>query len=81
MNATTPSAVAAVAVAAVALFVALAQVLQQYFVTGPLLRLCNNTVYGKLPGRGRRGWKSNQFSDPSHLYASSDSAGAVFLAK
>ena len=61
MDAATASAVAAVAVAAVAFFVALAQVLQQYFVTGSLLRLCDDTVYGMLPGRGRRVWKSNQF--------------------
>ena len=61
MDAATAAAVAAVAVAAVALFVALAQVLQQYFVTGSLLRLCDDTVYGTLPGRGRRVWKSSQF--------------------
>ena len=61
MDTATAAAIAAVAVAAVALSVALAQVLQQYFVTGSLLRLCDDTVYGMLPGRGRRIWKGSQF--------------------
>ena len=61
MDTATAAAIAAVAVAVVALSVALAQVLQQYFVTGSLLRLCDDTVYGNLPGRGRRIWKGGQF--------------------
>ena len=30
------------------------QVLQQYFVTGQLIRICDSIVYGKMPGKGRR---------------------------
>ncbi|KAL8666379.1 MAG: hypothetical protein Q9168_007489 [Polycauliona sp. 1 TL-2023] len=29
--------------------------------TGSLLRLCDKTVYGELPGRGRRIWQADQF--------------------
>ena len=61
MDSSTAAAIAAVAIAVLAFVVALAQVLQQYFVTGSLLRLCDSTVYGSLPGRGRRIWQTNQF--------------------
>jgi hypothetical protein len=37
------------------------QVLQQYFVTGQLIRMCDSIVYGKMPGKGRRVWETSQF--------------------
>lgn len=61
MDSSTAAAIAAVAIAVLAFVVAFAQVLHQYFVTGSLLRLCDSTVYGSLPGRGRRIWQANQF--------------------
>ncbi|KAL8644350.1 MAG: hypothetical protein Q9226_007808, partial [Calogaya cf. arnoldii] len=61
MDPSTAAAVAAVAIAVLAFVVAFAQVLQQYFQTGSLLRLCDNVVYGGLPGRGRRIWQAGQF--------------------
>ena len=47
--------------AVAALVIAVAQVLQQYFVTGQLIRLCDSVVYGPLPGQGRRIWEPSQF--------------------
>ncbi|KAL8991723.1 MAG: hypothetical protein Q9169_007709, partial [Polycauliona sp. 2 TL-2023] len=61
MDPATAAAIAAVAIALLAFLVAFAQVLQQYLMTGSLLRLCDKTVYGKLPGRGRRIWQADQF--------------------
>ncbi|KAL8978585.1 MAG: hypothetical protein Q9205_005861 [Flavoplaca limonia] len=61
MDPSTAAAIAAVAIAVLAFVVAIAQVLQQYFMTGSLLRLCDSVVYGPLPGRGRRVWQSGQF--------------------
>ncbi|KAL8893621.1 MAG: hypothetical protein Q9192_005089 [Flavoplaca navasiana] len=61
MDPSTAAAIAAVAIAVLAFVVAFAQVLQQYFVTGSLLRLCDSVVYGPLPGRGRRVWQPGQF--------------------
>ncbi|PQE32230.1 modin protein [Rutstroemia sp. NJR-2017a WRK4] len=60
-DASTISAVAALVVASFALLVALAQVLQQYFVTGQLIRLCDSVVFGPLPGQGHRKWEWAQF--------------------
>lgn len=57
----TSAAIAALAVAAVALLIATAQVLQQYFITGQLIRLCDSVVFGVLPGKGRRIWEASQF--------------------
>ncbi|KAL9633808.1 MAG: hypothetical protein Q9204_003250 [Flavoplaca sp. TL-2023a] len=61
MDPSTAAAIAAVAIAVLAFVVAFAQVLQQYFMTGSLIRLCDSVVYGPLPGRGRRVWQPGQF--------------------
>lgn len=48
-------------IALLALFVTLAQAIQQYLVTGQLIRICDSVVYGKMPGQGRRVWQFSQF--------------------
>jgi hypothetical protein len=55
------AAIAALVVAVVALITALAQALQQYFITGQLIRMCDSVVFGPLPGQGRRIWQFSQF--------------------
>ncbi|KAF5648558.1 hypothetical protein F52700_874 [Fusarium sp. NRRL 52700] len=55
------SAVAALIVALFALIVAAAQALQQYLITGQLIRLCDSVVFGPLPGQGYRVWQFSQF--------------------
>jgi hypothetical protein len=57
----TISSLTALAIALLALLVALAQVVQQYLVTGQLIRLCDSVVFGPLPGKGRRVWQMAQF--------------------
>ncbi|KAK3682818.1 hypothetical protein B0T22DRAFT_295024 [Podospora appendiculata] len=61
LDAATISAIAALVVAGIALVVALAQALQQYFITGQLIRLCDSVVFGPLPGQGHRIWQPTQF--------------------
>ncbi|KAJ5679296.1 hypothetical protein N7462_007540 [Penicillium macrosclerotiorum] len=61
MDTSTAAAVAALVVAIVAMFVAIMQALQQYFVSGQLIRLCDSVVFGKMPGRGQRVWQLRQF--------------------
>ena len=52
----------ALIVALFALFVALAQVTQQYFATAQNMRKCDKSVWGPLPGHsGRRVWTWHQF--------------------
>ncbi|KAL8688098.1 MAG: hypothetical protein Q9218_005907 [Villophora microphyllina] len=53
--------IAALAVALVALLVASAQAIQQYFISGQLIRLCDSVVYNQLPGQGHRVWQFRQF--------------------
>ncbi|KAJ9606034.1 hypothetical protein H2200_009883 [Cladophialophora chaetospira] len=60
-DAATAAAVAALVVSIFAMTVAVAQVVQQYLVTGNLIRICDGVVYGKMPGRGRRIWTFTQF--------------------
>lgn len=60
-DAGTFAAVAALAVAFVALLIAFAQALQQYLVSGQLIRICDSVVYGNLPGQGHRVWEFSQF--------------------
>ncbi|KAL8826195.1 MAG: hypothetical protein Q9191_003954 [Dirinaria sp. TL-2023a] len=60
MDASTIAAVAALAVAFVALLVAFAQAVQQYLVSGQLIRICDSVVYGKMPGQGHRVWQTVQ---------------------
>ncbi|KAI8626647.1 hypothetical protein F5Y19DRAFT_217035 [Xylariaceae sp. FL1651] len=60
-DAATASAVAALVVAIIALFVAAAQAMQQYFITGQLIRLCDSVVFGPIPGQGRRVWQFSRF--------------------
>ncbi|KAH7205816.1 uncharacterized protein BKA55DRAFT_681771 [Fusarium redolens] len=55
------AAVAALIIALFALLVAVAQALQQYFITGQLIRLCDSVVFGPLPGQGYRIWQFSQF--------------------
>lgn len=55
------AAYAALAVSLVAMTIATAQVLQQYLITGQLIRLCDSVVFGDLPGQGRRIWQFSQF--------------------
>ncbi|KAK0625152.1 hypothetical protein B0T17DRAFT_532085 [Bombardia bombarda] len=57
----TISAVAALVIAVVAIFIAMAQALQQYFITGQLIRLCDSVVFGPMPGKGHRIWQASQF--------------------
>ncbi|KAL8934532.1 MAG: hypothetical protein Q9216_005864 [Gyalolechia sp. 2 TL-2023] len=52
--------IAALAVALVALLVASAQAIQQYFISGQLIRLCDSVVYNQLPGQGHRAWQFRQ---------------------
>lgn len=61
MDTATIAAVAALVIAVAAFFVSSAQALQQYFITGQLIRICDSVVYGKMPGQGRRIWQSTQF--------------------
>ncbi|KAJ8129936.1 hypothetical protein O1611_g3697 [Lasiodiplodia mahajangana] len=61
LDAATASAVAALVVAIIALFVAIAQATQQYLITGQLIRLCDSVVFGPMPGQGRRVWQFSQF--------------------
>ena len=61
MDASTISAIAALVVAFAALLVAFAQALQQYLVSGQLIRICDSVVYGKMPGQGHRVWEFSQF--------------------
>lgn len=61
MDAATVVAVLALLVACIALLVASAQVIQQYFQTGQLIRLCDSVVFGPMPGQGRRVWQTSQF--------------------
>ena len=59
--AATAAAWTAFSVAALALFVALAQVLQQYVSTAQGMRTCDSLVWGPMPGRsGRRKWVWHQ---------------------
>lgn len=55
------AALVALVIALLALAVALAQVFQQYFITGQLIRICDSVVYGPMPGQGRRIWEAAQF--------------------
>ncbi|KAI8655429.1 hypothetical protein NCS55_01194900 [Fusarium keratoplasticum] len=55
------AAVVALVIALFALIVAAAQALQQYLITGQLIRLCDSVVFGPLPGQGRRIWQLSQF--------------------
>ena len=61
LDVSTASAIVAVVIAVTALVVALAQVVQQYLVTGQLIRICDSVVYGKMPGQGHRVWEFSQF--------------------
>ncbi|KAK4163207.1 hypothetical protein QBC43DRAFT_320176 [Cladorrhinum sp. PSN259] len=59
-----PSAIASVAaliIAILAMIIALAQAIQQYFITGQLIRICDSVVFGPMPGQGRRVWQLSQF--------------------
>src|SRR6478736_6381732 len=60
IDASTAATIAALVVAILAMLVAVSQVVQQYFLTGQLIRLCDSVVYGKMPGRGRRVWQLSQ---------------------
>ncbi|KAF4335801.1 hypothetical protein FBEOM_10327, partial [Fusarium beomiforme] len=55
------AAVAALVIALFALLVAVAQALQQYLITGQLIGLCDNVVFGPFPGHGYRIWQFSQF--------------------
>lgn len=57
----TIASVAALVVATFALVIALAQALQQFFMTGQLIRICDSVVFGPMPGQGRRVWQLSQF--------------------
>ncbi|PQE07251.1 hypothetical protein CJF31_00004971 [Rutstroemia sp. NJR-2017a BVV2] len=57
----TIASVTALIVAALAMIIALAQAVQQYFITGQLIRICDSVVFGPMPGQGRRVWQLSQF--------------------
>lgn len=61
MDAETAASLAALAIAIVAMLITTAQALQQYLITGQLIRLCDSVVFGDLPGQGRRIWEPSQF--------------------
>ncbi|KAJ5090780.1 hypothetical protein N7532_009464 [Penicillium argentinense] len=61
MDTSDAAALAALVVAILAIFVAILQAVQQYLLTGALIRLCDSVVFGKMPGRGRRVWEMSQF--------------------
>jgi hypothetical protein len=61
MDAGTAAAIAALVVSILAMTVAFAQAVQQYLITGQLIRMCDSVVYGKMPGQGRRVWENSQF--------------------
>jgi hypothetical protein len=61
MDAADAAAIAALIVSIMAMTVAFAQAIQQYLITGQLIRMCDSVVYGKMPGQGRRVWKASQF--------------------
>lgn len=52
---------AALVFAVAAALIALTQAVQQYMVSGPLIRLCDRRVFGPMPGGGRRVWSTQQF--------------------
>ncbi len=52
---------AALGISIAAMIIALAQAVQQYLITGQLIRLCDSVVFGGLPGQGRRIWQASQF--------------------
>lgn len=60
-DASTDASVAALLVAFVALMVTSAQAIQQYLVSGQLIRICDSVVYGKMPRQGRHIWEFSQF--------------------
>lgn len=60
-DASTDASVAALLVACVALIVTSAQAVQQYLISGQLIRICDSVVFGKMPGQGRRIWEFSQF--------------------
>ncbi|CAN9148697.1 unnamed protein product, partial [Alternaria alternata] len=53
--------VTALIAAFIAMVIALAQAVQQYFITGQLIRICDSVVFGPMPGQGRRVWQLSQF--------------------
>lgn len=57
----TIASVAALVVSTFALVIALAQALQQFTITGQLIRICDSVVFGPMPGQGRRVWQLSQF--------------------
>ncbi|KAI4272395.1 MAG: hypothetical protein LQ337_005324 [Flavoplaca oasis] len=61
MDADVVAAIAALVVAFVAFLVASAQAIQQYLVSGQLIRLCDSVVYNRMPGQGHRIWQYSQF--------------------
>ncbi|KAL8884460.1 MAG: hypothetical protein Q9215_007501 [Flavoplaca cf. flavocitrina] len=61
MDADVIAAIAALVVAFVAFLVASAQAIQQYLVSGQLIRLCDSVVYNRMPGQGHRIWQYSQF--------------------
>lgn len=60
MDTETTTAVAAMVIAILAMLVATAQALQQYLVTGHLIRLCDSVVFGRMPGSGHRIFEMSQ---------------------
>jgi hypothetical protein len=61
MDTSTIAAIAALVVAVIAFLVAFAAAIQQYFITGQSIRLCDSVVYADMPGQGRRIWQMSQF--------------------
>ncbi len=56
------AALVALIIASLALLTALAQAAQQYLATGQVMRKCDQSVWGPMPGRsGRRIWNWHQF--------------------
>lgn len=74
----------ALAIALFALFVALAQVTQQYIATGQNMRKCDRSVWGPMPGQsGRRVWTWHQLRfrivyDMPNIYVRLSNSGLRF---
>lgn len=81
MSPETTTALVALVIALLALFVTSAQAVQQYAATAHLMRKCDSIVVGPMPGGARRVWSMRQFrfrvlytipqiSIPAHLWPS-----------
>lgn len=60
MDASTMATMAALAVAFVDFLLTIAQAIQQYVLSGQLIRVCDSVVHGEMTGQGHRIWGYSQ---------------------